>query len=122
MMRSRSLWTAALILASCGRPTQEAHSVRSIGEPAKAEVTFRERVIATTEMRRRADGTSTAVITAVPRAYRDVDGSWRSIVPVIDQEKDGSLIADQNSVRGRFPRTLAADKPVRLEDRATGLG
>ncbi len=89
---------------------------------ARAPVVHDERVSATTRLLHREDGTTTAVISAGPRAYRDEEGRWADILPALEARQDGSLEARRNLVRAVFPERLGGEAAVRIEDRETGLG
>ena len=112
-----------LFVVSCGRsPETKTEAAPAPQKTNQAEVIRTERVSETTRLLHRADGTSTAVISAGATAFKDADGQWQDIMPVLEADKGGGFVAQRNSVRARFPAMLGNGAAVRIEDARGGLG
>ncbi|MHB8878889.1 MAG: hypothetical protein ACYC8T_34745, partial [Myxococcaceae bacterium] len=107
-----------LVLLGCGL---DSRPPASSGAPARAAVVREERLSPTTVILGREDGTSTAVITAAPRAWRDGDQGWRPIDTTL-RRVGRSAVADQNLLVARLPERLGGGQSVRFEDRQSGAG
>ncbi|MBI5509378.1 MAG: hypothetical protein HY903_11560 [Deltaproteobacteria bacterium] len=113
IMGFRDLILSAALVAGCS-------DLPEAVPPAPSPAVFEERVSPTTTFIHREDGSTTAVITAAPRAFRDPSGAWRPIETALARTGEGA-IAQKSLVRARFPAELGTGSAVRFESQQ-GLG